>query len=465
MSFASLWTSRLQPPLTCHRSTKAHCYRRAAVSPVCSSSNGNSMENGKSKSSAAPVSGTVHQPRKRSFATMLIHTEDYIQDPYGASMPPLYQTATFQQPGPTENGEYDYNRSGNPTRTVLERQMADLEGADRAFAFASGMAALSAVTRLVKAGEHIVAGDDLYGGTSRLLSRVVPDFDVSVTNVDTTNLEAVRGAIIPGKTKLVMLESPTNPRMSICDIKAVCAMAHEAGALVCVDNSIMCAGYQRPLDLGADISMTSATKFIGGHSDVTAGILAVKGKELADKIYFVQNAEGTALGPYDCWLLLRGVKTMALRMERQAENAVKLADWLSAHPLVNTVNFPGLKSHPGHDIHFSQASSAGSVLSFTTGDALASEVICNETELFKITVSFGNVVSLISMPCFMSHASIPAEVRAARGLPNDLVRISVGIESADDLIDDLDQAFQKAMAAVEARDTAQSMQQSEVALS
>lgn len=379
------------------------------------------------------------------LATRLVHSEGYVDDAFPSSMPPLYQTATFSQPGATEMGEYDYSRSGNPTRTVLESQFADLEGACRSFAFSSGMSALAAVVRIVKSGEHIVAGDDLYGGTSRLLSKIVPvHANIDVTNVDTTNLKAVQAAILPGKTRMVMLESPTNPRMQICDIKAICDMAHAAGALVCVDNSIMCPLFQRPLDLGADISMTSATKFIGGHSDVTGGILAVKDVELAEQIYFVQNAEGTALGPFDCWLLIRGLKTMALRMERQAQNADAIANWLTEQPEVKTVNFPGLSTHPGSSIHTSQASSSGSIISFITGDAAFSKKIVDAAKLHKITVSFGNVVSLISMPCYMSHASIPANVRAARGLPDDLIRISVGIEDVKDLVADLDQAFRTA---------------------
>jgi cysteine-S-conjugate beta-lyase len=398
---------------------------------------------------ATPPDGNGGAPpsarRPLSLQTLLVQTEGLVDDPYNASMPPIYQAATFGQPGATEMGEYDYSRSGNPTRTVLERAMAQLEGAERALAFSSGMSALSAVTKLLCTGDHIVAGDDLYGGTSRLLSRVVPSSGIQVSNVDTSDVEAVRAAIIPGKTKLIMLESPTNPRMQVCDIAAVAAIAKDAGAIVCVDNSIMCPIFQRPLDLGADISMTSATKFIGGHSDVTAGILATRDPELAQRLYFLQNAEGTALGPFDSWLLVRGMKTMALRMERQASNAQRLAEWLAAHPLVKRVNYPGLSDHPLHEVHFRQATSAGSILSFVTGDADLSRAICDNTKLYKITVSFGNVRSLISMPCFMSHASIPAEVRAARGLPDDLVRISVGIEDAEDLIADLDAAFTEAM--------------------
>jgi cysteine-S-conjugate beta-lyase len=382
--------------------------------------------------------------RKPKLATLLVNSESLINDPFESSMPPIYQTATFGQPGATDMGEYDYSRSGNPTRTVLEKQMAILEGGVRAFAFSSGMSALANVTRLLRAGDHIVAGDDLYGGTSRLLSRVVPDAGIEVTNVDTTDIEAVRNAIIPGKTKMLMLETPTNPRMQICDIAELSKIAHDAGALVCVDNSIMCPLFQQCLDLGVDIVMTSATKFIGGHSDVTAGILAVSDKDLGDRIFFYQNAEGTALGPMDSWLLVRGIKTMALRMERQASNAQKIAEWLTTQPHVQRVNYPGLPSHPGHELHFRQASSGGSIISFTTGDAAVSKAICEAAQLYKITVSFGNVHSLISMPCFMSHASIPAEVRAARGLPDDLVRISVGIEDVDDLIYDLKEAFKVA---------------------
>ncbi|KAK9915143.1 hypothetical protein WJX75_005286 [Coccomyxa subellipsoidea] len=379
------------------------------------------------------------------MATRLVHAPKVTSDPYGAVSPPLYQTATFEQVSAVECGPYDYTRSGNPTRAQLEAHIAHLEGASRSFAFASGMAALSAVLRLVRAGEHVVAGDDIYGGTSRLLTRVAPDLGISVSNVLTTDTEGLRQAIIPGKTKLVMLESPTNPRMQICDIAALTAIAHEAGALVVVDNSILAPTFQQPLALGADIVMTSATKFIAGHSDVTGGLLSVRDPALAERVYFYQNAEGTGLGPFDCWLAMRGLKTMALRMERQAANADIIALWLQAHPLARKVNYPGLPSHPGHAVHATQASSGGSLLSFETGSIEASRTIAEQAQLFKITVSFGSVSSLISLPCYMSHASIPAALRAQRGLPDDLVRISVGIEDPSDLLADLDQAMRKAM--------------------
>jgi len=374
-----------------------------------------------------------------------VHPAAHVHDPFDSTNPPLYQTATFGQPSATENGPYDYTRSGNPTRDLLEKEMAALENADRAFAFSSGMSALMCVTRLVKCGERIVTGDDIYGGTSRLLAQVVPKVGIEVVNVDMNDLDAVKRAIDSGPTTMVMLESPTNPRLQITDIRRISEMAHAKGALVCVDNSMMAPVFAAPLELGADISMTSATKFISGQSDITGGMLAVKGEQLGKDIYFHQNAEGLHLGPFDCWLALRGIKTMALRMERQQENAMKMAKWLEAHPAVTYVNYPGLESNAGYGLHKSQATGTGSILSFATGDVNLSKIVVEKTELFKITVSFGNTASLISLPCFMSHASIPAEVRAERGLPDDLVRISAGIEDVDDLIADLEVAFAEAM--------------------
>ena len=348
------------------------------------------------------------------LATRLVHPVSTTRDPYGGSSSPLYQTATFAF---EDGGEYDYTRSGNPTRTQLESVMADLEGATRSFAFTSGMGALAVAMRLVPSGGHIVTGDDIYGGTSRLLSRVAPDQGISVSNVDMCDLEAVRAAIRP-ETKLVWLESPTNPRMQVTDVAAVAAIARQHGALSIVDNSIMAPVLQQPLALGADIVMTSATKFVAGHSDVTAGILSVKGEELAERVYFLQNSEGGGLAPFDCWLCLRGLKTMALRMERQQANCVAMAKWLQAQPLVKKIHYPGLPSDPGHALQMQQAKGGGSLLSFETGSVAASQAILDQTTLFKVTVSFGATNSLISLPCFMSHASIPRETRLARGLPD-----------------------------------------------
>lgn len=414
--------------------------RRPSVAARASSS---------SSSSDAPNTDSYH------LSTRLLHPRtSAFDDPFLASGSPLYQTATFAQPSAVDMGPYDYTRSGNPTRSNFEHQMALLENADRSLAFTSGMAALAAVTKLAPSGGRIVAGDDLYGGTARLLSRVAPPVcGVEVVNVDMTNLEAVRAAISNNsgngtskKTDLVMIESPTNPRMQVADIRAICAMAREHGSVSCVDNSFMSPLLQRPLDLGADISMISGTKYIGGHGDITLGVLSVRGKELADRLYFLQNAEGAGLAPFDCWLAARGLKTMALRLERAQDNAFLLARYLEAHPLPTRVNYAGLESHPGSKLHASQASGGGAVLSFETGSLAASRVVAEKTALFKITVSFGSVDSLASLPCFMSHAAIPAAVRAARGLPDDLVRLAVGVEDAGDLVRDLHSAMGEALA-------------------
>lgn len=374
-----------------------------------------------------------------SVSTMLMNFSNEF-DPYEALSTPLYQTATFKQPSATEYGTYDYTRSGNPTRDALERLLAKLDKADRALCFTSGMAALSAVTHLVGTGEEIVAGDDMYGGSDRLLSQVTPKSGVVVKRVDTTNLEEV-ASTISHRTKLVWLESPTNPRQQISDIRKIAEVAHAHGALVLVDNSIMSPVLSQPIELGADIVMHSATKFISGHSDLMAGVLAIKGERLAKDLYFLQNAEGSGLAPFDCWLCLRGVKTMALRVEKQQDNTQKIAEFLSSHPRVEKVNYAGLPDHPGRSLHYSQAKGAGSVLSFLTGSLALSKHVVEATKYFSITVSFGSVKSLISLPCFMSHASIPAAVREARGLTEDLVRISVGIEDVNDLIADLDHAL------------------------
>lgn len=379
------------------------------------------------------------EPKEPSVATILMNFGNEF-DPYGALSTPLYQTATFKQPSATENGPYDYTRSGNPTRDVLERILAKLDKADRALCFTSGMAALSAVAHLVGTGEEIIAGDDIYGGSDRLLSQVLPKRGTIIKRVDMTRLDEVASAV-SDRTKLVWVESPTNPRQQISDIRRIAEIAHAYGALLLVDNSIMSPVLSQPLELGADIVMHSATKFIAGHSDVMAGVLAIKGESLARNLYFLQNAEGSGLAPFDCWLCLRGIKTMALRVEKQQDNAQKLAEFLVSHPRVKKVNYAGLPGHPGHSLHYSQAKGAGSVFSFLTGSLALSKHVAETTKYFSITVSFGSVKSLISLPCFMSHASIPADVREARGLTEDLVRISVGIEDVNDLIADLDYAL------------------------
>jgi cystathionine beta-lyase len=323
---------------------------------------------------------------------------------------------------------------------LLELQLADLEGGTHAAAFASGMAAISAITGLVKSGDEIIAGDDLYGGTVRLLELLRQRQGITVRYTDTTEIENVRAAITPD-TKLILVETPSNPLFRISDIRKLADLARDAGVLLAVDNSMLSPCWQRPLELGADLVIHSATKFLCGHSDVTAGAVITKDRALHERIAFLQNAEGAGLSPFESWLLLRGLKTLALRVERQNETAGKIANFLTQHPTVNEVYYPGLVDHPGHEIHRGQSTGDGAVLSFTTRDAELSARVVEATRLFSIAVSFGSVGSTISLPCHMSHASIPAALKDRLAPPADLVRLSVGIEDADDLLEDLSQAL------------------------
>lgn len=370
------------------------------------------------------------------FSTKLVRIDQCPEDPFRPVATPIYQTATFEQESALEFGRYDYSRSGNPTRSVLETQLADLEGATRALAFASGLAALTALTRLLKVGDEIIACDDLYGGTYRLFSRILPRSGVTVKYVDLADPANLERAIGP-RTRLVHVETPTNPLLRVCDLRRLARAAHKGGAWLSVDSTAMSPYLQRPLELGADLVIHSATKALCGHSDVTAGVVAVREKALAEELSFIQNGEGAGLAPLDSFLLLRGIKTLALRLDRQQASARRIAEFLAGHAGVKRVHFPGLAGHPGAALHASQASGPGSVLSFETGDIETSRRVVESLKLFSITVSFGGVGSSASLPCRMSHASIPAEVRESRRLPEDLVRLSVGIEDADDLIEDL----------------------------
>jgi len=361
-------------------------------------------------------------------------------DLHGAIVPPIYQTATFVQPTATEFGDFDYTRSGNPTRSLLEEQLASLEDATYASAFASGMAALTALTRIVRSGEEIIAGDDLYGGTVRLLERIASTQGVTVRYVDTTDLDLVRSNLT-SSTRLILIETPSNPLFRITDIRALSLIARDADALLAVDNSMLSPVFQRPLKLGADIVIHSATKFLCGHSDVTAGAIITNDRSVHESISFQQNAEGAGLSPFESWLLLRGLKTLALRVERQNKSAQRVAEFLESHSSVARVFYPGLVSNEGHKIHRQQSEGDGAVVSFTTDDPDFSVRLVEATRLFKIAVSFGSVGSTISLPCRMSHASIPLALRDRIGPPADLVRLSVGIEDVDDLIDDLSRAL------------------------
>ncbi|KAG0323945.1 cystathionine beta-lyase [Dissophora globulifera] len=358
------------------------------------------------------------------------------KDNYNAASMPIYQTATFKQSSSAQMGEYDYSRSGNPTRSHVENHLAKIMSAKRAFAVNSGMTALDVITRLVKSGEEIIAGDDLYGGTNRLLTFLATHNNVKTHHIDTTNADTII-PYLSDKTRLVLLETPTNPLMKIADIPRIIQIVRERSpnALVVVDNTMMSPYLQRPLEMGADIVYDSGTKYLSGHHDLMAGVVAVKDDSIGDKIYFTINATGVGLGPFDCWLLMRGIKTLAVRMDRQQANAIKIAEFLQEHKF--KVHYPGLKTHPQYELHAKMSSGPGAVLSFETGDVELSGKLVELTRLWGISVSFGCVNSLISMPCRMSHASIPAEVRAARAMPEDLIRLCVGIEDVDDLLEDL----------------------------
>ena len=379
-------------------------------------------------------------------STRLISFDPSPGDPNAPISTPVYQTGTFEQPGATELGDYDYTRSGNPTRTVLEELLADLKGARKAFAFSSGMAAITAVTRLAAPGDSIVAGDDLYGGTYRLLANVAESRGITVRYVDTTDVAAVETAL-DDRTRLVLLETPTNPLLKVSDIEAIARLTRTNNGpggeptLLVVDNSIMSPYLQKPLELGADIVVESATKALSGHSDLIGGVVAVAGEELAERLYWVQNAEGAGMSPFESWLLLRSVKTLAVRLDRQLANSRAVAEFLRSRPEVHAVYYPGFEDHPGYELHNRQANGAGMVMSFETDSPETARRIIDATRLFKVAVSFGGVGSVISFPCRLSHASIPPEIREARELPEGIVRISVGIEDPEDLVADLEQAF------------------------
>ncbi|ORY63096.1 Cys/Met metabolism PLP-dependent enzyme-domain-containing protein [Pseudomassariella vexata] len=390
--------------------------------------------------SPAP-SSPANGRRRYALATELVYTES--KDQYGASSIPIYQSATFKQTSASGGNEYDYTRSGNPTRTHLERHMAKIMNATRALAVGSGMGALDVITRLLRPGDEVVTGDDLYGGTNRLLAYLSSNQGIVVHHVDTTHVERV-GEVISDKTAMVLLETPTNPLIKIVDITSIAKIVHDANpkALVIVDNTMLSPMLCNPLELGADVVYESGTKYLSGHHDIMAGIIACNDPAIGDKMYFTINASGCGLSPNDSFLLMRGVKTLAIRMEKQQANAQAIAEFLESHGF--RVRYPGLKSHPQYDLHWALARGAGAVLSFETGDVTLSERIVEAARLFGISVSFGCVNSLISMPCRMSHASIDAKTRKERQMPEDIIRLCVGIEDVNDLIDDLSRSLVQA---------------------
>lgn len=361
-------------------------------------------------------------------------------DPHtGAVNVPIYLSSTFAQKRPGVHQGYEYARTGNPTREALERHIAVLEGGVRGFAFASGMAAEATVLSLLDAGDHIVVGADVYGGTYRIVERVFRRLGIEVTFADTSDADALKAHFRPN-TRMVVVESLTNPLMKVSDMEKVANVTHEAGALLTVDNTFMTPYFLRPLALGADIVVHSATKYLGGHSDVVAGLVVVKDEELGERLHFLQNAVGGVLGVQDSYLLLRGMKTLALRMEAHQHNAGRIAEWLVQQPWVKRVLYPGLPDHPGHDVLKRQATGFGGMLSFEADTPERAQKIVSNTKIFALAESLGGVESLISIPALMTHASIPPERRAQLGITDSLVRISAGIEDPDDLIEDLAQA-------------------------
>ena len=387
----------------------------------------------------SPAPSSPRSGRRYALATELVYTEG--SDQYNASSVPIYQSATFKQTSATGgvSNEDDYTRSGNPTRTHLERHLAKIMRAQRALVVSSGMGALDVITRLLRPGDEVLTGDDLYGGTNRLLKYLSTNGGIVVHHIDTTDAETVKQHLTP-KTAMVLLENPTNPLIKIVDIPTITTQAHtiNPSCLVSVDNTMLSPLLQNPLQLGADIVYESGTKHLSGHHDLMAGILAVNDSALSDKLFFTINATGCGLSPFDSWLLMRGVKTLKVRMDTQQANAILIARFLESSGF--KVRYPGLESHPQHELHNSMARGAGAVLNFETGDIGLSERIVESAKLWAISVSFGCVNSLISMPCRMSHASIDEKTRKERGVPEDLIRLCVGIEDGDDLLDDLRRA-------------------------
>ncbi|MEZ6014355.1 MAG: PLP-dependent aspartate aminotransferase family protein [Planctomycetota bacterium] len=380
-----------------------------------------------------------------SFDTLLARGGALAADPYHATSPPLYQTATFAQEEPARFGEFDYTRTDNPTRRALEGQLAALEGATGALTYSSGMAAVAACARLVRPGERLLAGADLYGGTQRFLHGL-RDQGVTVEQLDDHSVEGLQRALAPragaAPARLVWLESPSNPLLDIVDLRGAARACSAAGALLAVDGTATSPALQRPLALGAHLVVHSATKLLAGHGDVTAGVVAAHDAQLLEELAARRNAEGTALAPFEAWLLQRGLRTLGLRIERQQRTALALAERLSALPSVARVRFPGLADHPGAGVHAGQASGPGQLLSFELREPARARGVVAATRLFSTAVSFGGLASSISLPACMSHASVPRERKARAPLPAGLVRVSVGIEGVEDLWRDLEHALQ-----------------------
>jgi cystathionine gamma-lyase len=381
--------------------------------------------------------------RRAAFGTRVIHAGQSPDPSTGAVMQPIYATSTYVQSSPGVHQGYEYSRTQNPTRMAWERCLADLEGGTRGFAFASGMAAIATLLELLDAGSHVVAMDDLYGGTGRLFNRVrARSAGLRVSYADLSAPDALERALEPD-TRMVWIETPTNPMLKLVDIPAVAARARAQGALVVVDNTFASPWGQRPLELGADLVVHSATKYLNGHSDVVGGVVAVRDAALAEQLAFLQNSIGAVAGPFDSFLTLRGVKTLALRMERHNANALAIARWLEGRAGVERVLYPLLDSHPQHELARRQMAGGGGIVSFVIAGRLpAARRFLERCKVFALAESLGGVESLVNHPAIMTHASVPAETRGRLGISDSLVRLSVGIEECDDLLADLEQALQ-----------------------
>lgn len=376
------------------------------------------------------------------FGTKVIHAGITPDPATGAIMTPIYQTSTFVQASPGEHKGYEYARTGNPTRTVLETNLAALENGKFGFCFGSGLAAIDAIIKLLRTGDEVLSINDVYGGSYRILTGIFGPLGIKSRFVDMENPESLEDQIT-NETKLIWLETPTNPLLTLVDITRICEVAHSRGLMVCVDNTFATPYLQNPLDLGADLVMHSATKYLAGHSDVVHGAVITSSEEIANKLAFIQNSCGAVPGPQDCFLVLRGIKTLHIRMDRACVNAMKIAQFLEDHPGVNRVLYPGLASHPQHNLAKKQMRNFGAMVSFDLKDNSLDHAykVLSSTHYFSLAESLGGVESLIGHPASMTHAAIPREERLKTGLTDSLIRLSVGIEDADDLIEDLDQAI------------------------
>jgi len=374
------------------------------------------------------------------FSTDAIHAGQKPDPTTNAVIPPIHPTTTYYQEEIGKHKGYVYSRSGNPTRDALQKNIATLEKGKYALAFSSGLAAIHAMSTLLKSGDHAIVSNDVYGGTYRLFERVLTDYGLSFTFVDTTKIENIEKAIQPN-TKLVHIETPTNPLLAITDITEVVNLCRSKNLILSVDNTFMSPYFQNPLELGADIVVHSATKYLGGHSDLIGGILVFNSDEFYERLKFIQNAIGAILSPFDCWLLLRSVKTLAVRMEKHNQNAMKIAEYLQSHPKVKRVFYPGLETHPQHSISKKQMRGFGGMVSFEVEDFETAKNILYKFKIFTLAESLGGVESLVCHPATMTHASIPKEIREKNGLTDGLIRLSVGIEDVEDLLNDLEQAL------------------------